>query len=209
MPGVESAGFAVTLPLNDGRWEDAIRRDDDPTRLQTFQNVVSPRYFDTMGIAVADGPPVLESRRRTRTGRGNSQREPGPHDVAGREPRWAAGCGSRTAAWRSSAWCATSRAGTCSKRQPDALPAAVAVVPAERGRAHPQFPPARAARPLLRRGVQALDQDLPVYGIKTLDEHVTATLTPQRLLAHADQRVRDPRAAARRRSACTACWRTA
>jgi predicted permease len=37
---------------------------------------------------------------------------------------------------------------------------------------------------LLRSTVQALDQDLPVYGIKTLDEHVTATLTPQRLLAH-------------------------
>ena len=25
LPGVNAAGFAVTLPLNDGRWEDAVR----------------------------------------------------------------------------------------------------------------------------------------------------------------------------------------
>ena len=31
---------------------------------------------------------------------------------------------------------------------------------------------------------RALDKDLPVYAVKTLDEHVTATLTPQRLLAY-------------------------
>ena len=36
----------------------------------------------------------------------------------------------------------------------------------------------------VRREVQALDKDLPVYSVKALDEHVTATLTPQRLLAH-------------------------
>jgi ABC-type antimicrobial peptide transport system permease subunit len=36
----------------------------------------------------------------------------------------------------------------------------------------------------LRREVGALDKDLPVYATKPLGEHVTATLTPQRLLAH-------------------------
>ena len=36
----------------------------------------------------------------------------------------------------------------------------------------------------LRREVSALDSDLPVYAIKPLGEHVTTTLTPQRLLAH-------------------------
>ena len=36
----------------------------------------------------------------------------------------------------------------------------------------------------LRREVAFLDSDLPVYAIKPLAEHVTATLTPQRLLAH-------------------------
>lgn len=27
MPGVDAAGFAVTVPLNDGRWEGPVRRD--------------------------------------------------------------------------------------------------------------------------------------------------------------------------------------
>jgi ABC-type antimicrobial peptide transport system permease subunit len=36
----------------------------------------------------------------------------------------------------------------------------------------------------LLREVRVLDKDLPVYSVKALDEHVTATLTPQRLLAH-------------------------
>ena len=37
---------------------------------------------------------------------------------------------------------------------------------------------------LLGRQVRALDEDLPVYSVRALDKHVTATLTPQRLLAH-------------------------
>jgi ABC-type antimicrobial peptide transport system permease subunit len=45
-----------------------------------------------------------------------------------------------------------------------------------------KVPPAQVI-PVLRREVQALDTDLPVYSVKGLDEHVTATLTPQRLLA--------------------------
>ena len=66
VPGVEAAGFAVTLPLNDGRWENAIRREGDPTRIQTFQNVVSPRYFEAMSIPLQAG---RNSRRRTTSGR--------------------------------------------------------------------------------------------------------------------------------------------
>ena len=46
-----------------------------------------------------------------------------------------------------------------------------------------RVPPAQVIA-ALRREVQALDKDLPVYSVKALDEHVTATLTPQRLLAH-------------------------
>ena len=32
--------------------------------------------------------------------------------------------------------------------------------------------------------MQALDKNLPVYAVARIEEHVTATLTPQRLLAH-------------------------
>jgi predicted permease len=38
--------------------------------------------------------------------------------------------------------------------------------------------------PIVQREVQALDRDLPVYNIKMLDDHLMATLTPQRLLAY-------------------------
>ena len=44
--------------------------------------------------------------------------------------------------------------------------------------------PAAQAIGVVRREVQTLDKDLPVYDVKALDEHVTATLTPQRLLAY-------------------------
>ena len=54
-PGVAAAGFAVTLPLNDGRWEDSVRREGDPTRVQTFQNIVSARYFEALGIPLLMG----------------------------------------------------------------------------------------------------------------------------------------------------------
>jgi len=46
-----------------------------------------------------------------------------------------------------------------------------------------RMPPAQLIA-TLRNEVRALDSDLPVYDVKTLDEHLTATLTPQRLLAH-------------------------
>jgi ABC-type antimicrobial peptide transport system permease subunit len=37
---------------------------------------------------------------------------------------------------------------------------------------------------IVQREVQALDRDLPLYNVKMLDEHLRATLTPQRLLAY-------------------------
>ena len=63
MPGVVAAGFAVTLPLNDGRWESPVRREGDPTRVQTFQNVVSPRYFDALNIPAGRRSRLLRPRR--------------------------------------------------------------------------------------------------------------------------------------------------
>jgi putative ABC transport system permease protein len=46
-----------------------------------------------------------------------------------------------------------------------------------------RVPPAQVVT-AVRREVQTLDKDLPLYSVKGLDEHVTASLTPQRLLAH-------------------------
>ena len=184
-PGVEAAGFAVTLPLNDGRWENPIRRDGDPTRVQTFQNVVSPRYFDAMQHPVARWAGILRVTMTTDRQGGDPQPDARANHVAGRE-----------------------RAGTTTDVQgpddrghrrgarhqrPEPVRVAWSDVLSCRCRSitnrtssctcAASVPPAQVVAGL-RREVQTLDKDLPVYGVKALDEHVTATLTPQRLLAH-------------------------
>jgi predicted permease len=182
--GVEAAGFAVTLPLNDSRWENPVRRDGDPTRFQTFQNVVSPGYFKAMSIPVVMG------------------RNFSSHDDDRAEP---VAILNQTLARLM--WPDESPLGKRLTFKGRAIEV-VGVVRDIKGRSLVDSPgpmfyiplsqdyhPAmvlqlRTALPpeqfvaTLRREVNALDNDLPVYAIKPLAEHVTATLTPQRLLAH-------------------------
>jgi len=185
LPGVAAAALAGTLPLNDGRWEEAIRRQGDPTRLQTFQNVVTPRYFEAMSI------PLLAGRQFS------------AHDDQ-RAPRVA--ILNQTLARM--LWPGENPLGkglTFSGASIDV----VGVVRDTKGRnlfesaspmlylplaqdyhpnlvLHVRSATGSAARliPMVGAEVAALDKDLPVYAVKTLDEHVTATLTPQRLLAY-------------------------
>jgi predicted permease len=183
LPGVESAAFAVTLPLNDGRWSESVRRDGDPTRVQTFQNAVSARYFSVMDIPIvtgrsfadgddADAPPVaivngtlarllwpgepVLGRRVTVKGR-SIDIVGVARDIKGRDLFEAA--------------------------DPILyLPLSQSYQPNAVLHVRTAVPPLSVAA-AVRREVAALDQDLPVYALKSLDEHVTATLTPQRLLA--------------------------
>ena len=184
MPGVVAAGFAVTLPLNDGRWESPVRREGDPTRVQTFQNVVSPRYFDALNIPVV-------------AGRGFSDRDDG------KAPRVAV----LNQTLARILWPDESPLG---KRVTVNGGAAeiVGVVRDIKGRNLFEAPgpmfylplfqqyqsntvlhvraslPPGALVAALRSEVSALDKDVPIYAVRTMDEHVTATLTPQRLLAY-------------------------
>lgn len=183
-PGVEAAGFAVTLPLNDGRWEDGIRRQGDPTRVQTFQNVVSPRYFDAMDIALVAGRLFSD---------GDDAQAPRVAIVNQTLARilWPGdnplGKGVTIKGWSAEV---------------------IGVVRDIKGRDLLQPPGPMLYQPLfqsyhrnvvlhvrtavapaslagvLRQAISALDKDLPIYAVRTLDEHVTATLTPQRLLAY-------------------------
>ena len=184
MPGVESAGFAVTLPLNDSRWEDAVRRDDDQTRVQTFQNIVSLRYFETMTIPLLVGRPF-----------------------SGQDDERAPAVAILNQTLARILWPNESPLGHRLRLKGQALEV-VGVVRDIKGRnlfdapgpmlylplsqhyepgaivhVRSTLPPVQLEA-LLRHSVQALDDDLPVYGVKTLDDHVIATLTPQRLLAH-------------------------
>jgi predicted permease len=182
-PDVAAAAFAVTLPLNDSRWENPIRRDGDSTRVQTFQNIVSPRYFDTMRI------PLLAGRQFSEHDDGASPRVAILNQTLA-HIMWPDGAalGKRL----------TFKGQTIE---------VVGVVRDIKGRnlfapAGPMFyvPLSQYYEPNvvlhlrttvspaqviagLRREVQILDRDLPVYSVKALDVHVTATLTPQRLLA--------------------------
>ena len=184
MPGVVAAGFAVTLPLNDGRWESPVRREGDPTRVQTFQNVVSPRYLDALNIPVV-------------AGRGFSDRDDG------KAPRVAV----LNQTLARILWPDESPLG---KRVTVNGGAAeiVGVVRDIKGRNLFEAPgpmfylplfqqyqsntvlhvraslPPGALVAALRSEVSALDKDVPIYAVRTMDEHVTATLTPQRLLAY-------------------------
>jgi predicted permease len=184
IPGVEAAAFAVTLPLNDGRWEDAVRREGHPPRMQTFQNVVSPRYFDAMNI------PLLAGRRFTDSDDEKAPRVaivnqtlarmlwPGENPVGGRltmarQPLEVIGV-------------ARDIKGRNLFEPSDPmlyLPLYQLAQPNVVLHVRATVPPASLVT-VLGREVHALDEDLPLYAVRTLDDHVTASLTPQRLLAY-------------------------
>ena len=183
-PGVDSAALAITLPLNDGRWEDAVRREGDPTRFQTFQNIVSPDYFKAMSI------PVLMGRNFSRR---DDERTPQVAILSQTLARMM--------------WPNESPLGkrvTFDGRSIEVI----GIARDAKGRNLLESPGPMLYRSLLqqyqpstvlhlrtvlppdqfgetvRREVGTLDKDLPIYAVAPLQEHVTATLTPQRLLAH-------------------------
>jgi macrolide transport system ATP-binding/permease protein len=184
IPGVETAAFAMTLPLNDGRWEDGIRREGDPTRVQTFQNAISPRYFEAMDIPLVTGrrfadsddgkaPPVAILNQALARILWPDENPIGKRinmkgtmveivglvrDIKGRnlfEPPGPLLYLPLAQSYKANV----------------VLHVRTAVAP-------------ESVVPALRREVHALDQDLPLYGITVMNEHVRATLTPQRLLAY-------------------------
>ena len=184
VPGVTAAGFAVTLPLNDGRWESPVRRDGDPARVPTFHNVVSPKYFDALNIPIVAGrgfsdrddekaarvavlnqtlaqilwPDESPMGKRVAVDGGAAEIIGVVRDIKGRnlfEPASPMLYLPLFQAYQSNTVLHV-RTGV----SPLALVAAV------------------------RSEVAALDKDLPIYAVRTMDEHVTATLTPQRLLAY-------------------------
>src|SRR5262245_13349822 len=55
LPGVQSVSLAQYLPLNDARSELGIFPERDGQRVQTFRNIVSRRYLETMKIPLLAG----------------------------------------------------------------------------------------------------------------------------------------------------------
>ena len=184
LPGVDAAGLATTLPLNDGRWEDGIHREEDRKRVQTFQNVVSPRYLDAMRI------PIL-------AGRGLSDLDDSTRPFVAivnetlAERMWpdASPLGKRFI-FKGRTVEVIGLARDIKGRDLFERPGPMMYLPIAQDY-HPTtvlhiragVTPTQLI-PGLRREVQALDPHLPIYNVKALGEHVAATLTPQRLLAY-------------------------
>jgi len=183
-PGVDAAGFAVTLPLNDSRWEDAIRRDGDPTRMQTFQNIVSLRYFDAMRI------PLLAGRQFSSHDDEHSPKVAILNQALARVMWPNENAVGQRLTFKGQTLEVVGIVRDIKGRNLFEAPGPMLYLPLLQNyqpstvvHLRSRVPPAQLVA-FLRDSVHALDEDLPVYGIKTLDEHVTATLTPQRLLAH-------------------------
>jgi putative ABC transport system permease protein len=183
-PEVAAAAFAVTLPLNDGRWEDSIRRAGDPTRIQTFQNVVSARYFDTMNI------PLLVGRQFSEHDDDQSPRVAILNQTLARI-MWPDGSAlGRRLTFKGQTIEVIGVVRDIKGRNLFESPGPMCYLPLSQYyepnvvlHVRTNVPPTQVIA-VLRRELQTLDKDLPVYAVKVLDEHVTATLTPQRLLAH-------------------------
>jgi predicted permease len=184
LPGVDAAGLAVTLPLNDGRWEDRIRRQGETTRVQTFLNVISPGYFDALSIPRIAGRVFSD---------GDDQNAP---KVAILNQTLA-----RTL------WPDESPIGRRVSMKGQLLEI-VGVVRDIKGRnlldpAAPMLyvPLSQSYQPNVilhvrtsgaptslvadvRRQLHELDKDLAIYAVAALSDHVSATVTPQRVLAY-------------------------
>jgi predicted permease len=58
LPGVETASYAFSVPMGYIRVGDTIEAEDTPagvSRLSAGKNIVSPQYFETMGIGIVQG----------------------------------------------------------------------------------------------------------------------------------------------------------
>ncbi len=183
-PGVVAAALAVTLPLNDSRWENRIRRDTGGAGTQTFENIISTGYFDAMGIpliagrAFADRDDSLSPRVAVVNQKLAAVMWPGGNPV-GRRFIFKGQTIEVIGVARDTRGRNLFEAAGPLLYLPLSQFYEAAVVLHVRSRQ----PEAHLA-PLVRREVEALDRDLPVYSIGMLDEHVFATLTPQRLLAN-------------------------
>jgi macrolide transport system ATP-binding/permease protein len=190
VPGVQAAGFGVTLPLNDGRWESPVRPEgEENRRVQTFQNFVSPRYLETLNV------PLLLGRQFS-----DHDIEPTPSVVIvnqtlarrvwpdesplGKRLTWKPGPG----ATRTSEVIGVVRdiKGRNLFEPPGPmlyLPLLQTYQPSVVLHVRTSVAPEQVI-PALRQVVSGLDQNLPVHAVAPLSDHLSATLTPQRLLAH-------------------------
>jgi predicted permease len=190
LPGVQAAGFAVTLPLNDSQWETGIYPEGEvERRVQTFQNFVSPRYLETMNIPLLLGrqfserddlqaPPVAIVNQTL------ARRLWPNENPMGRRLTWKSGPDANQTAEVIGVIRDIKGRDLFEAGEPPMLylPLLQDYQPSTVLHLRVSVEPEQLTA-ALRREVSALDRNLPVHNIQPLNEHLSATLTPQRLLA--------------------------
>jgi predicted permease len=190
LPGVQAAGFASTLPLNDGRWEDGIYPEgEESRRVQTFQNLVSPRYLETMNIPLlvgrqfserddAQAPPVAIINQTL------ARRIWPNENPLGKRLTWQSGSGSRQTVEVIGVARDIKDRDLFEAAGPPMLylPLLQHYHPSTVIHLRASVEPEQLIAGL-RREVNALDRNLPAHSIQPLNEHLSATLTRERLLA--------------------------
>jgi predicted permease len=190
LPGVQSISLANRLPLNDGRWESGMFPERDGQRVQSFFNVVSHRYLETMKIRLLAGRQFNESDD-ARTPRvaiisETLQRRAWPNENPIGKRFY---MGDLMEGSQSRPLVEVIGVARDTKLRDPFEPAGPMVY-------FPLLQNYRAGMALhlrstvspeqlaaaVRREVGALDPNLPVYRMAPLEDHFTAALTPQRLL---------------------------
>jgi putative ABC transport system permease protein len=190
VPGVQAAGFAVTLPLNDGRWESGVFPEAGAERrVQTFFNFISPRYLAALNIPMLAGRPFGDRDRESApdvaiVNETLARRIWGHENPLEHRLMWRMGReGTRTATVVGVARDIRGRNLFEAATPMLYLPMLQTYQPSAVLHIRSNIGPGPLVTGL-RDEVHALDRNLPVHSIKPLAEHLTATLTPQRLLAH-------------------------
>ncbi len=156
-----------------------------PTRVQTFQNVVSPRYFDALNMPCVAGLSISDrdDGRRRRAWPSSTRRS--RESCGRREPARQARDRSRAGAAEIVGVVRDIKGRKFLRRPADVLSAAFSALPVEHGVPRPNaVATTRRARRRPPARCPPSTKIVPVYAVRTMDEHVTATLTPQRLLAY-------------------------
>jgi len=184
-PGVRAAGLARSLPLGFGRSTVFVRVDGlespQPEGYAAGWNAITPGYFQALGISLLSGRDFSTEDRSNAElvailSRATAERLFPGEDPLGRHLRRG-----------DDSLRVVGVASNVATRRPGELSDLFFYVPFAQSYAPRMTLVVRAEGPApladLRREASALDPELPVLGVQELDEHVEASLFPQRMAA--------------------------
>lgn len=190
LPGVESASFVLTLPLTGGSWGTGVRilgngLTSEREPISTDYNVVAPHYFDSMRMRLLVGRDFTEHDHSTSSG------VVIVNETAAR--RWwldANPIGQRlTMGPEQTPLEVVGVVSDIKHRSLFEKPRTLLYLPVNQSYKSTMTLVARTTgraddlRGAVKSEAKGIDKNLPVFGVRTLEEQVAASLVPQRLAA--------------------------